>query len=74
VKEPGNMKIRTAAVLAAAAALAGGLGLAWADIQGSSHDFSSANWAGGEICKPCHAPHSADSEVGFVPPGSGPMS
>ena len=30
-----------------------------AGIVGSAHDFSSMGWSGGEICKPCHAPHNA---------------
>jgi predicted CXXCH cytochrome family protein len=47
--------------------VAGWTGLATlADIQGSSHDFSGSSWAGGEICKPCHTPHFADTEVGFL--------
>ncbi len=47
--------------------LTGWLGLsALADIVGSAHDFSSTSWAGGEICKPCHTPHFADQEIGFL--------
>lgn len=53
--------------LVAGAAVATWLGLsALGDIQGSSHDFSNASWSGGEICKPCHTPHFADAEVGFL--------
>ena len=26
-------------------------------ITGSAHDFSTSGWAGGEVCKTCHAPH-----------------
>jgi predicted CXXCH cytochrome family protein len=37
-----------------------------ADIEGSAHDFSSASWSGGEICKPCHTPHNASTDVGFL--------
>ncbi len=35
------------------------------DIEGSAHDFSGTSWAGGEICKPCHAPHFA-LDVGLL--------
>jgi predicted CXXCH cytochrome family protein len=53
--------------LVVGAAIAGWLGLTvQADIQGSAHDFSGASWAGGEICKPCHTPHQADIDVGFL--------
>ncbi|MCP3902441.1 MAG: cytochrome C [Planctomycetes bacterium] len=38
-----------------------------ADITGSAHDFSGSVWANGEICLPCHAPHSVAS------PGAGPL-
>ncbi len=34
-----------------------------ATIVGSKHDFSALGWAGGEICKPCHTPHNADTTV-----------
>ncbi|MHC4991349.1 MAG: cytochrome c3 family protein [Planctomycetota bacterium] len=45
----------------------GWLGLAaLGDIEGSAHDFSASAWAGGEICKPCHTPHFADTQVGFL--------
>lgn len=33
-----------------------------AGIIGSKHDFSSMAWSGGEICKPCHTPHFADTQ------------
>lgn len=36
------------------------------DIEGSAHDFSSESWSGGEICKPCHTPHNANTEIGFL--------
>jgi hypothetical protein len=49
-------------VLAAAIPLFVG-SLAMAGIQGSSHDFSSSSWSDGEICKPCHTPHNADTTV-----------
>lgn len=29
----------------------------FAELVGSAHDFSTANWAGGQICLPCHTPH-----------------
>lgn len=37
-------------------------GSVMASISGSKHDFADTtqyptNWSGGEICKPCHAPH-----------------
>jgi len=34
-----------------------------AGIQGSVHDFSGNGWSGGEICRICHTPHSANSGV-----------
>jgi predicted CXXCH cytochrome family protein len=53
--------------ITAAIVVTGSMGIAaMADIQGSAHDFSSSNWGGGEICKPCHTPHFADTEVGFL--------
>ena len=33
---------------------------------GQAHDFSGTGWADGEICKPCHTPHFADTEIGFL--------
>lgn len=39
-------------------------GAAQAQITGSKHDFSSSAWSGGEICKPCHTPHFANSAAG----------
>jgi len=54
-------------ILASATAVAGYAGFAaLADIEDSAHDFSTTTWAGGEICKPCHTPHFADSEMGFL--------
>jgi predicted CXXCH cytochrome family protein len=59
-------KLTITAVLAATA-VAGWLGVtAIADIVGSAHDFSSSSWAGGEICKPCHTPHFANSDIGYL--------
>jgi predicted CXXCH cytochrome family protein len=28
-------------------------------IKDTAHNFTSAGWSGGEICKPCHTPHNA---------------
>jgi predicted CXXCH cytochrome family protein len=39
---------------------------AFADIVGTSHDFTNTSWGGGEICKPCHTPHFSDTDVGFL--------
>ncbi|MHC4993178.1 MAG: hypothetical protein ACYTGC_19580, partial [Planctomycetota bacterium] len=59
--------MKTTWMLVAGAAAGGWLVLsAVADIEGSAHDFSSSSWAGGEICKPCHTPHFADTDVGFL--------
>lgn len=33
---------------------------------GGPHDFSNYAWAEGEICKPCHTPHFANSDVGYL--------
>ena len=38
-----------------------------ADIKNSHHDFSGASWSEGEICKPCHIPHNANTEVNDSP-------
>lgn len=35
-------------------------------IANSRHNFASYSWSGGEICKPCHTPHFANVEVGFL--------
>lgn len=59
------MKRPTRTIPAAFAVMALGLmtGSVMASITGSKHDFAAANanypagWSGGEICKPCHAPH-----------------
>lgn len=32
-------------------------GLAWAGLEGSSHDFSGADWTDGDLCIACHVPH-----------------
>lgn len=39
------------------AMLVGAATLALADIEGSKHDFSSKDWAEGDSCGVCHAPH-----------------
>jgi hypothetical protein len=33
------------------------------EIKGTAHDFSAQGWSGFQICKPCHAPHFAQSEA-----------
>jgi predicted CXXCH cytochrome family protein len=49
------------------ATLIGWLGFsAMGDIEGSQHDFSNSTWAGGEICKPCHTPHFANTDEGYL--------
>lgn len=35
-----------------------------AQITNSAHDFSSYAWSGGEICRPCHTPHFANTAAG----------
>ena len=45
-------------------ALAGLSSLANGQITNSRHDFSSYAWSGGEICKPCHTPHFANTAAG----------
>jgi predicted CXXCH cytochrome family protein len=37
-----------------------------AQISLSRHNFSSYGWSRGEICLPCHTPHNANAEVGFL--------
>ncbi|MBL8747074.1 MAG: cytochrome C [Phycisphaerae bacterium] len=44
--------------------LAGLTSGAGAQITNSAHDFSSYSWSGGEICKPCHTPHFANTAAG----------
>ncbi|MHC5113352.1 MAG: cytochrome c3 family protein [Planctomycetota bacterium] len=58
---------RISRIVVTGAVAAGWISLgAIADIEGSAHDFSSAAWSGGEICKPCHTPHFADTDIGFL--------
>ncbi len=42
------------------ALLAGFSGVAMAGITGSAHDFSGFDFAGGQICLPCHTPHNGE--------------
>ena len=58
------MKTQIALVLAIGLALTG---FAMADLTGTGHDFSNDVWSGGEICKPCHTPHNADTTVTDAP-------
>lgn len=32
-------------------------------IENSHHDFSNRSWSNGEICRPCHVPHAAITDV-----------
>ena len=41
-------------------------GAAQGQISLSRHNFSSYGWSRGEICLPCHTPHKANVEVGFL--------
>jgi len=58
-----NARVRLFSVLAAVA-------MAGASAQGqislSRHNFSSYGWSRGEICLPCHTPHKANVDVGFL--------
>jgi predicted CXXCH cytochrome family protein len=56
--------LRSAWTWLAGACLLGALAIpAVAGIRGSVHDFSTAGWAGGQICIACHVPHSANVNV-----------
>lgn len=35
----------------------------FAGIENSHHDFSNRNWSNGELCRPCHVPHRAITDV-----------
>ena len=62
------MKLRNMVLGVAAVALTLGLsGYVMADIVGTAHDFSGEGWSDGEICKPCHTPHNADTTVTDAP-------
>jgi predicted CXXCH cytochrome family protein len=50
-----------AATVIMAAVLTGGV--AWPDIRGSAHDFSSQSWAAGQICVVCHTPHNGQTAL-----------
>ncbi|MDD3813198.1 MAG: cytochrome c3 family protein [Desulfocapsaceae bacterium] len=54
-------------LLVASLVLIGGLTISStvpAAITGSAHDFSATNWADGQICLPCHAPHNNQNATG----------
>ena len=53
-----TMKHRVGAALVVGFAASSALG----QISNSLHNFSSTGWAGGEVCKPCHTPHSANGQ------------
>lgn len=55
------MKLST---LLGTAALVCLTGSAFGQITNSKHDFSSYSWSGGEICKPCHTTHFANTAAG----------
>ena len=42
-------------------------GWAWADIEGSKHDFSNQDWTAGDKCSACHGPERAE------PPAAAPL-
>ncbi len=48
-------------MLLTATLVIGSASIVFAGITGSDHDFSSATWSSGQICKPCHTPHHAMS-------------
>lgn len=54
-----------AGLIAAAGLLAGNM--AFAQITGSDHDFSTSGFTGGEICVVCHAPHNNVANVTGAP-------
>ena len=37
--------------------------VAWADLNGSAHNFSSKAWSGGQMCAICHTPHNSQTAV-----------
>lgn len=58
------MKTRTLVIAALLPLFVAGFALAaGTTIVGTDHDFSSAGWSDGEICKPCHTPHNAMAEA-----------
>ena len=52
------MRRMTLTVIALGTGFALVTGWAWAGIEGSKHDFTSAEWSGGDACGVCHAPQS----------------
>ncbi len=42
-------------------------GWAWGGVEGSKHDFSNKDWAGGDACAVCHAPQRDE------PPAAAPL-
>jgi hypothetical protein len=38
-----------------------------ANIKNTHHDFRGAAWSNGELCRPCHIPHGANTEVANSP-------
>lgn len=50
--------------MAAAAFAALAASSASGQIINTKHNFSSYQWSGGEICKPCHTPHFANEQAG----------
>lgn len=46
---------------AAVTMMASVAGLAVAGIEGSKHDFSNKDWAGGDSCGACHSPHRVEA-------------
>lgn len=61
--------MKTTALLLLCATMIFGVvgGLALADIEGSKHDFSNKDWAEGDSCGVCHAPHREE------PPKAAPL-
>jgi predicted CXXCH cytochrome family protein len=43
-----------------------------AELAGSKHDFTTAEWSGGDSCQPCHVPHRADQTK--MPKWGGPST
>ena len=44
-----------------------GHGPAMGGIAGSAHDFSDQGWSQGNVCRPCHTPHGADTTISGAP-------
>ena len=59
--------VRIVLVVSAVALAFGVAAQAASGIKGSPHDFSGAAWmTEGEMCLPCHTPHNADEEIGYL--------